>query len=76
MTTELFEEKSTFIDMLFGALDYDKRSNIEDIAYRYDPKLEDEYINVFFRGGGKKQILATGNSNGANAKAIIEAIYG
>ena len=76
MTTELFEEKSTFIDMLFGTLDYDKRSNIEDIAYRYDPKLEDEYITVFFRGGAKKQILATGNSNGANAKAIIEAIYG
>ena len=76
MTPEMFKEKSNFIDMLFGALDYDKRSNIEDIAYRYDPKLEDEYITVFFRGGGKKQILATGNSNGANAKAIIEAIYG
>ena len=76
MTPELFKEKSTFIDMLAEALDYDERSNVEDIAYRYDPKFEDEYITIFFRGGGKKQILATGNSNGANAKEIIKAIYG
>ena len=27
-------------------------------------------------GGGVKRILATGNSNGANAKEIIKAVYG
>ena len=27
-------------------------------------------------GGGVKRILATGNSNGANDKSIIRAVYG
>ena len=54
----------------------DERSGVEDIAYIYKPEYDDEYIDVHFRGGGIKRILATGNSNGANAKAIIRAVYG
>ena len=40
------------------------------------PEYDDEYIDVHFRGGGVKRILATGNSNGANAEEIIKAVYG
>ena len=40
------------------------------------PEYDDEYIDVHFRGGGVKRLLATGNSNGANAKEIIKAVYG
>ena len=39
-------------------------------------KTQDEYVYVLFKGGGCKKILATGNSNYANAKEILEAVYG
>lgn len=76
MKTELFKEKSEFIAVLELALIRDERSGVEDIAYIYKPEYGDEYIDVHFHGGGVKRILATGNSNGANAKEIIKAVYG
>lgn len=76
MKPELFKEKSEFIATLELALLRDERSGVEDVAYVYKPEYDDEYITVFFRGGATKRILATGNSNGANAKEIIRAVYG
>lgn len=76
MRPELFKEKSEFIATLELAFLRDERSGVEDIAYIYEPEYDDEYIDVHFRGGGVKRILATGNSNGANAKEIIKAVYG
>ena len=76
MRPELFKEKSEFIATLELALLRDERSGLEDIAYIYKPEYDDEYIDVHFRGGGVKRILATGNPNGANTKAIIRAVYG
>ena len=76
MKSELFKEKNEFIATLELALLRDERSGVKDIAYIYEPEYADEYITVFFRGGATKRILATGNSNGANAKAIIKAVYG
>ncbi len=76
MKPGLFKEKNEFIATLELALLRDERSGIEDIAYIYKPEYDDEYINVHFRGGGVKSILATGNSNGDNAKKIIKAVYG
>ena len=76
MKTELFKEKSEFIATLELAFLRDNRSGVEDIAYIYKPEYDDEYIDVHFRGGGVKRIIATGNSNGDNAKEIIKAVYG
>ena len=76
MRPELFKEKSEFIATLELAFLRDERSGVEDIAYIYEPEYDDEYIDVHFRGGGVKRILATGNSNGDNAKEIIKAVYG
>lgn len=76
MKPELFKKKSEFIAVLELALIRDERSGVEDIAYVYKPEYDDEYITVFFRGGATKRILATGNSNSDNAKAIIKAVYG
>ena len=76
MNPELFKKKNEFIATLELALIRDERSGVEDIAYIYKPEYNDEYIDVHFRGGATKRILATGNSNGANAKAIIKAVYG
>ena len=76
MKPELFKERNEFIATLKLALLRDNRSGVEDIAYIYKPEYDDEYITVFFRGGATKCILATGNSNGQNAKAIIKAVYG
>ena len=76
MRPELFKEKSEFIATLELAILRDERSGVEDIAYIYKPESDDEYIDVHFRGGGVKRILATGNSNGANDKSIIRAVYG
>lgn len=76
MKPELFKEKNEFIATLELALLRDERSGVEDVTYVYKPEYDDEYITVFFRGGATKRILATGNSNGDNAKEIIKAVYG
>ena len=70
-----FENKSKFIASLEKTLAIDNRSNVEDIVLRYNQAREEEIITVFFRGGGKKEILATYNSNYANAKEILKAVY-
>ena len=75
MNEKIFENKSKFIASLEKTLAIDNRSNVEDIVLRYNQAREEEIITVFFRGGGKKEILATCNSNYANAKEILKAVY-
>lgn len=72
----MLSEKAIFIKALEAALQVDERSGVDSICYRMDFSAQDEIITVIFKGGGTKQILATGNSNGANAKEIIRAVYG
>ena len=74
----LLNEKAAFIAQLESALLSDaERSGLDSICYEYDLTAHDEVITIIFEGGGgTKKILATANSNGANAKAIINAIYG
>ena len=72
----MLNEKAAFIARLESALLSDKESDVLDsIYYEYDLSTNDEVITIIFAWGDKK-ILATGNSNGDNAKAIINAIYG
>ena len=72
----VLNEKAAFIAQLESALLSDaERSGLDSICYEYDLTTNDEVITVIFKGGGPKKILATANSNGANAKAIINAIY-
>lgn len=75
---ELLERKKyVFVKNLEMTLFLDReRNNLEGIDYIYDKEIEDEIITITFAGGGVKTILATGNSNGANARAIIDTIYG
>ena len=71
----MLNEKAAFIAQLESALLSDKESDaLDSIYYEYDLSTHDEVITVIFAWGDKK-ILATGNSNGDNAKAIIAAIY-
>lgn len=73
----MLNEKAAFIAQLESALLSDaERSGLDSICYEYDLTTNDEVITVIFNGGGIKKILATANSNGANAKAIVNAIYG
>ena len=72
----MLNEKAAFIAQLESALLSDtERSGLDSICYEYDLTTNDEVITVIFKGGGIKKILGTANSNGANAKAIINAIY-
>ena len=72
----MLNEKAAFIAQLESALLSDtERSGLDSICYEYDLTTNDEVITIIFKGGGTKKILATANSNGANAKAIINAIY-
>lgn len=72
----MLNEKAAFIAQLESALLSDtERSGLDSICYEYDLTTNDEVVTVIFKGGGTKKILATANSNGANAKAIINAIY-
>ena len=76
MTYTEERRKYEFIKNLELTLFLDKgRNDIEGIDYIYDRELEDEIITITFCGGGEKIILATGNSNGANLKEIVNAIY-
>lgn len=73
----MLNEKAAFIAQLESALLSDtERSGLDSICYEYDLTTNDEVITIIFKGGGTKKILATANSNGANAKAIVNAIYG
>lgn len=73
----MLNEKAAFIAQLESALLSDaERSGLDSICYEYDLTTNDEVITVIFKGGGIKKILVTANSNGANAKAIVNAIYG
>lgn len=73
----MLNEKAAFVAQLESALLSDaERSGLDSICYEYDLTAHDEVITVIFKGGGTKKILATANSNGANAKAIVNAIYG
>lgn len=73
----MLNEKAAFIAQLESALLSDtERSGLDSICYEYDLTTNDEVVTVIFKGGGTKKILATANSNGANAKAIVNAIYG
>lgn len=71
----ILNDKAVFIAQLELALIADERSGLDSICYEYSLETGDEIITVIFKGGGIKKILATGNSNGANAKEIINAIY-
>ena len=72
----MLNEKAAFVAQLESALLSDaERSGLDSICYEYDLTAHDEVITIIFNGGGTKKILATANSNGANAKAIIAAIY-
>lgn len=73
----MLNEKAAFIAQLESVLLSDaEHSWLDSICYEYDLTTNDEIITIIFNGGGTKKILATANSNGANAKAIINAIYG
>lgn len=69
--------KKYFIRELSVALSMDSDNNmLEDITYTYDDDTCDEVITVTFTDGSYKKILATGNSNGQNAKEIVKTLYG
>ena len=73
---EMTDNKIEFIESLQNTLLLDERSDLDCLVYEVSLKTQDEYIYVLFKGGGCKKILATGNSNYANAKEILEAVYG
>lgn len=72
----MLTKKAAFIKSLETALRDDEDNGLDSIVYQLALDGQDEIITVIFKGGGTKKILATANSNGANAKEIIKAIYG
>ena len=73
---EMAANKAAFIEGLQTALVIDARSNLHGLAYEIDLETKEEYIVVCFADGSHRRVPATGNSNYANAKVILEAIYG
>lgn len=76
----MIEEKVRFIREIETLLIMDKRSNVDSIAYKVEIHDEsgdfyDEYINIIYQGGNSRRLLVTGNSNGANLKAIAKEVY-
>lgn len=75
---EMIRNKCEFIKRLELALLYDYPNNqLTSIDYRYDPlsEVSPEIIIIRYEGGGEHTINVHGNSNAANAKEIIGAVY-
>ena len=74
------EKKKEFVDALSDALKIDSRSGVKSIEYATDVWFEDvlyeEVVQVNYESGAFELINVTANSNGANAKEIIKAVYG
>lgn len=74
------EKKKEFVEALSDTLKMDSRSGVESIEYATDIWFEDvlyeEVIQINFRSGEYKLINVTANSNGANAKETVKAVYG
>lgn len=71
-----YYQKKTYITQLSYALSIDTNSMVDFIIYTYDDDAADEVITIAFKDGSTKKILATGNSNGQNAKEVVRAVYG
>ena len=73
------EKKKEFITALCNTLKMDSRSGVKSIEYTtniwFDGVLYEEVIQINFKSGAHKLINVTANSNGANAQAIISAVY-
>ena len=76
---EMIEEKSRFIGAVEIMLLSDQLNNMVDsLTYKIDlqdDNFYDEYIDVIYLNGHTKRILTTGNSNGANLKAVVKEVY-
>lgn len=72
---EVLENKIEFVEMLKETLQIDEKSQLDNIVYEVSLETRDEYLTLVFAGGTSKTINITFNSNYANAKAILEAVY-
>ena len=66
--------KKEFVHRIKILLKADPRSGVDDIAYEKEGEME--FIHIVFKGGSRKKINVTYNSNGANYKEIGRAVYG
>ena len=76
---EMIDEKRLFISRIQDLLLSDPRSDVKTLSYSARMNkghIAEERIQIEFTDGGIKDICATGNSNGANLKAIARAVYG
>lgn len=75
---KMYHKKREFVRLLEKTIKTDKAHNeVRSIKYKHDPDgVYKEIILIEYEGGGLNAIKADGNSNGANAKEIIHAIYG
>ena len=75
----MIEAKRKFIKSIEAMLAQDEENNLVDsLAYRIniqDKDYFDEYISIIYTDGNVQTILATGNSNGENLKAVVKLVY-
>ena len=74
------ENKKEFVTAIGEALKMDDRSGIKSIEYAtniwFEDVLYEEVVQINYHGGRYALINITANSNGANATAIINEVYG
>ena len=79
-TAQMIKEKACFVRGIETLLSMDKRSMVDSLAYHLEVHDDsgdfyDEYIDVIYTNGTTRRLLVTGNSNGANLKAIVMEVY-
>lgn len=74
----MFRKKREFVRLLEKTIQSDKVHNdVRSIKYILDPDgVYKEVILITYEGGAETAIRTDGNSNGANAREVIHAIYG
>lgn len=75
----MLDAKREFVRAVETMLAEDQKNNHVDCiqfgVLIHDENSYDEYLEIVFLNGHTKKILATGNSNGANLKAITKEVY-
>lgn len=74
----VYDRKRDFLKLLEHTLKADSRyTGVESLEYIEDPEgVFREVILIKYQNEHQIAICATGNSNGANAKEVIHAVYG
>lgn len=78
-TMNKLDEKRRFVARIQTLLEFDEKNNqVDRLEYEmkfYSENRYEEFIHVVYQNGYTRTLVVTGNSNGANLKAVAKEVY-